>query len=162
VAPLINGEKVFTVDVAVCLLIMFGIVVTVESVPKAAFPIVDGDFLWEHFWRENYLLYEAFMIGSSWIVYTQIQKVYGDYSEAGIAKGRAENPKLSAMSIVLWPWVGSVFTSNMNVFVKCFLEYIKGGASVLATPWPYFLFALLLSSTMLQLNAINQGQSPCL
>jgi hypothetical protein len=64
--------------------------------------------------------------------------------------GRAANPKLSKASILLWPWVGSVFTSNMNVYIKTFLEYSGGGWGVALEIGPYFVFGVCGVSTMLQ------------
>jgi hypothetical protein len=157
VAPFLNGEKVFPVDFAVSSLIVFGIAVTVLSVPNGAFPTVDSDFLTEHAFRGNYMLYMVAMMISARVVSGQIKKVYGDGSVEGIARGRAANPQLDKFSILLWPWIGSVFTSNMNVYVKCLLEFIKAGPSALLSPWLYVLFAALVGSTMFQLNAINEG-----
>ena len=156
VANLINKEEVYRVDGAIALLIVFGIVVTVSSVPAHRWK-VDAPFLDEKFTRSSYVLYELMWTLSAYWVYLQTKKVYGDNTEEGIAAGRAANPKLSQVSIVLWPWVGSVFTSNMNVFIKCFLEHIKGGSEVFTHFWFYWLVIILAPSIYCQLTAINTG-----
>jgi len=147
---------VYEVDGAIALLIVFGIVVTVSSVPAHRWK-VDAPFLDEKFTRSSYVLYELMWTLSAYWVYLQTKKVYGDNTEEGIAAGRAANPKLSQVSIVLWPWVGSVFTSNMNVFIKCFLEHIKGGSEVFTHFWFYWLVIILAPSIYCQLTAINTG-----
>ena len=155
VANLINKEEVYRVDGAISLLIVFGIVVTVSSVPAHRWK-VDAPFLDEKFTRSSYVLYELMWTLSAYWVYLQTKKVYGDNTEEGIAAGRAANPKLSQVSIVLWPWVGSVFTSNMNVYVKCFLEHLHSDKAF-TTPWLYFIVLLLSASCYCQLTAINTG-----
>ena len=165
VAQLINKEKVFPLDGAVTALIISGVIVTIMSGPSAAFPVVDADYLWTQVFRSDFLFYEFLMYGSAIIVQKWCRQVYGDKTEAGIAAGRAANPKLNQFSPLLFPWVGAIFTAHMNLTIKAFLSYLQGPCG--DSEWgvmacfselgPYFIIVWLLVSCYIQLNAINDG-----
>lgn len=126
VAQWVNNEEVFAIDGAITALILSGVVTTISSGPAQNPPKMDAEYLWSHVFRPGFLIYEFVVHTSAIVVYQRCRMLYGDQTEAGIAAGRAANPRLNTASPLMYPWVGAVYTAHMNISVAALLNYLKG------------------------------------
>jgi hypothetical protein len=146
-APIINHEKLYKVDYVVTALIVAGVTVTTMSAPRESATITP-EYVVSHFFTTQFLMHELLMWSISAAVFKMARMVYAD-------GGRAANPRLSSVSIVLYPWLCGVFVAHQTLLIKILIELLKSGE--LIHPVNVAYFCLWATSGLVQLRAMNEG-----